>query len=133
MQGGCANRAICISLRSRFTSSLALATKDIPMAAPTDSFEIFINEQRADIAFFRIMLTVLLVRLIGATPALAEERLRDIKTTVTDAIGRMQANPAESGEIRWKHLVAMRGDKFFVELEELFHQVRTMTGEAGRN
>jgi hypothetical protein len=98
-----------------------------------DSFEVFINEQRADIAFFRIMLTIFLVRVIAANPAMAEERLQDLKTTVLAAIGRIPADPADTGEFRMKHMVTMRGEKFLGELEELIHLSRTKTGEAGRN
>jgi hypothetical protein len=98
-----------------------------------DSFEVFVNEQRADIAFFRIMLTIFLVRVIAANPATAEERLQDLKTTVLAAIDRMQADPADAGEVRWKHMVMMRGEKFLGELEEVIFQARTKTGETGRN
>jgi hypothetical protein len=38
------------------------------MAAPIDSFEIFINEQRADLAVFRITLTILFCAWWGKNP-----------------------------------------------------------------
>jgi hypothetical protein len=109
------------------------STPNAARSADMDSMEIFINEQRADLAFMRIVLTVFLVRIIAANPATAEERLLDLRTTVMAAIGRMPADQTDQGQVRWKHLVEMRGEKFLGELEALIHQARSMTGQAGRN
>lgn len=98
-----------------------------------DSLEVFINEQRAEVAFVKIIMQVVMVRLIASDPATAEERLLDLKTTVMAAVNRMPANPSDQGEVRWKHLVAMRGEQFFGDMEAVIHQARTKTGDAGRN
>jgi hypothetical protein len=100
---------------------------------PPDSLEIFINEQRAELGFFKIALQVFMVRLVAANPATAEERLLDLKTTVQGAVGRMHVDPADPGTDRMKQMIAMRAERFFQELEDLLHQARTRTGEAGRN
>lgn len=98
-----------------------------------DPMEILWNEQRADVAFFRIMLTTFLVRVIAANPATAEERLQDLQNGVMDVVNRMQASPADQGENRMKALVSMRAEHFFLDLREVISQTRSKTGEAGRN
>lgn len=98
-----------------------------------DPLEIFINEQRADLAFFRIVLHVFFARLIAADSARAEERLQEVKSTVMDVVGRMQVEPADQGTDRMKQMVSMRAEKFLADMEQLFLEARHKTGEAGRN
>lgn len=99
-----------------------------------DQMEIFINEQRADIAFFRILLTIFMLRVIAANPDGAEERLQSLKKSAMDAIGRMPADQAKAGEVRWKGMVEMRGSKFFAELEILIGQAQAIySGEQPKN
>ncbi len=86
---------------------------------PVDPIEIFLNEQRADLAAFRIILTVFLLRLVGQNPPTARERVADLKKTVLDAAGRIEADPAEPHSERMKQMIGMRAEKFFVELEEV--------------
>lgn len=99
-----------------------------------EQMEILWNEQRADVAFFRIMLTTFLLRVvIGTNPAQAEERLQELQNGVMDVVARMQASPADQGENRMKQLVSMRAEHFFLDLKEVLSQTRSKTGEAGRN
>jgi hypothetical protein len=104
--------------------------------APPDSLEIFINEQRADIAFFRIMLSGFLVRLFGSTPHVAEERLQALKDATLATIGRIQpdpSDPSDQGTERMKQMIGMRAEKFFAELEEAYSGARNIMGQSGRN
>ena len=98
-----------------------------------DPLEIYINEQRADLAVFRIILSGFLIRLFAATPQRTEERLQDLKNTTMDAIGRIEPDPANPGTERMKQMTAMRAEKFFLELEEAFSGARNRMGETGRN
>jgi hypothetical protein len=99
----------------------------------TDKLEIFINEQRADLTVFRIILTGFLIRLVAASPAHAEERLLELKNATMGTIGRIQPDPGDQGTERMKQLTAMRAEKFFLELEEAFAGARSRMGETGRN
>lgn len=87
------------------------------MVAPIDSFEIFLNENTADLQVFRITLTTLILRLVGQNPPTALAGVRDLKNAVTGAIGRIKVEPSEVGSDRMKQMTAMRADKFFLELE----------------
>jgi hypothetical protein len=89
------------------------------MAAPIDSFEIFLNENTADLQVFRITLTTLILRLVGQNPPTALAGVRDLKGSVMGAIGRIKTDPAEAGSDRMKQMTSMRADKFFLELEEV--------------
>lgn len=82
-----------------------------------DRFEIFLNEITADLQIFRITLTVLILRMVGTDPPRAEARLQDLKSSVMGAIGRIETDPKEPGSDRMKQMTAMRGEKFFLELE----------------
>jgi hypothetical protein len=89
------------------------------MAAPIDSFEVLFNEQRAELAVFRITLTMFILRLVGANPPTADARIQDLKSSVIGAIGRIKPDHGEQGQERMKQMTAMRADKFFLELEEV--------------
>jgi hypothetical protein len=93
-----------------------------------DSFEIFVNEQRADLAAYRIILTVFLLRLVGADPPTAESKVQELKTTVLNAVGRIQTDPSVAGDERMKQMTAMRAEKFFVELEEVVSETLNKMG-----
>ena len=101
--------------------------------APPDSFEIFINEQRAELQFYRITLSAFLVRLLVSNPATAEERLQDLKSSVLGMIGRIKTDPQDQGGNRMKQLCGMRGEKFFAELEEALLGARSRMGELGKH
>src|SRR5471030_392365 len=57
----------------------------------TDSLEVFINEQRADIELHRILLMMFFARIIGASPVGAEERLQDLKTSTMGVVAKAAA------------------------------------------
>jgi hypothetical protein len=97
------------------------------------SVERFLNEQAADLQVFRIILVGFLARLFGANPMVAEERLQEMKNATMDTIGRIVPDPANPGTERLKQMTAMRAEKFFLELEEVFLAARNRTGEAGKN
>lgn len=90
---------------------------------PVDPIEIFLNEQRADLAAFRIILTVFLLRLVGQNPPTAKKRVADLKKTVLEAVGRIEADPKEQHSERMKQMIAMRAEKFFVELDAVVSEV----------
>ncbi len=98
-----------------------------------DSFEIFINEHRADLACFRIILMTFLVRILAANPATAQERLQDLKSTVLGAVGRIEVDPQQEGSERMKQMIAMRTEKFLLELEEVIAGAQNIWGQTGRN
>jgi hypothetical protein len=87
------------------------------MAKPIDSFEIFLNENCADLQVFRITLTTLILRLVGQNPPTALAGVHDLKNSVMGAIGRIEIDPAEAGSSRMKQMTSMRAEKFFLELE----------------
>lgn len=85
-----------------------------------DSLEVFINEQRADVAFFRIMLTVFLMRTIGQLPLEAQETaLRGLQGQVMHAVGNLQKASESQGEDRFSQLLSVRAEKFFAELRQV--------------
>jgi hypothetical protein len=98
-----------------------------------DSFEIFINEHRADLACFRIILQTFLVRILVANPATAEERLQDLKSTVMGAVERIQDEPGDQGSQRMRHMTAMRAEKFLLELEEVISEAQRIWEQRGKN
>jgi hypothetical protein len=87
-----------------------------------DPVEIFVNEQRADLAVFRVTLSMFLLHLVGADPPTAKERLQGLKRSVMGAIGRTKTDPSMPGDERMKQMTAMRAEKFFLELEEVLSQ-----------
>jgi hypothetical protein len=105
------------------------------MAAPIDSFEIFLNENTADLQVFRITLTTLILRLVGQNPPTALAAVHDLKSAVTGAIGRIKTDPVEAGSDRMKQMTSMRADKFFLELEEVVSETMRRMGieEARQN
>ncbi len=86
---------------------------------PIDPIEVFLNEHRADLAAYRIILTVFLLRLVGQNPPTAREQVANLRKTVLDAAGRIEADPKEQHSERMKQMIAMRAEKFFLELEEV--------------
>jgi hypothetical protein len=98
------------------------------MAAPIDSFEIFLNENTADLQVFRITLTTLILRLVGQNPPTALAGVRDLKNSVMGAVGRIKADPSEAGSDRMKQMTAMRADKFFLELEAVVSETMKRMG-----
>jgi len=97
-----------------------------------DSFEIFLNENTADLQVFRIILTVFLVRVVGADPPTAKAQLQGLKKTVMDAIGRIEVDPKLlPGSQRMKEMTAMRAEKFFLELEEVVSETLNRMGLSG--
>lgn len=99
----------------------------------TSPFELFVNEQRAELKMLRVILQTFLIRTIAADPSLAEERLRDLKESVTGALGRMQTDANDAGTERFKQLTVRTGEEFFEEIEQTLSQVRNTRGESGRN
>ena len=100
------------------------------MAKPIDSFEIFLNENTADLQVFRITLTTLILRLAGQHPPTAPAALRDLKGAVMGAIGRIETDPSEEGSDRMKQMTSMRADKFFLEMEEIVSETMKRMGIA---
>ncbi|SHI13529.1 hypothetical protein [Bradyrhizobium erythrophlei] len=98
------------------------------MAAPIDSFEIFLNENTADLQVFRITLTALILRLVGQNPPTALAAVHDLKSAVMGAIGRIETDPAEAGSNRMKQMTSMRSDKFFLELEAVVSETMKRMG-----
>jgi hypothetical protein len=98
------------------------------MAKPIDSFEIFLNENTADLQVFRITLTMLIFRLVGQNPPTALAGVHDLKTAVNGAIGRIKVDPSEAGSDRMKQMTSMRADKFFVELEQVVSETLKRMG-----
>jgi hypothetical protein len=98
-----------------------------------DPIEVFLNEQRADLQVFRVTLTVFLIRLLGTNPATAEARLSDLKGAVLGALSRTEVDPSEELEDRMKQMTIMRGEKFFVELEELIGATLDKMSPSARN
>ena len=84
-----------------------------------DRFEIFLNENTADLQVFRITLAALLLRLVGPDPPTAKAKMQDLKNSVIGAIGRIETDPKIPGSERIKQMTAMRAEKFFLELEEV--------------
>jgi hypothetical protein len=98
------------------------------MAKPIDSFEIFLNENTADLQVFRITLTTLILRLVGQNPPTALVGVHDLKSAVLGAIGRIKIDPAKAGPDRMKQMTSMRADKFFLELEEVVSETQRKMG-----
>ena len=98
------------------------------MAKPIDSFEIFLNENTADLQVFRITLTTLILRLVGQNPATALDGVLDLKGAVMGAIGRIQVDPSGDGSSRMKQMTSMRADKFFLELEAVVSETQKRMG-----
>jgi hypothetical protein len=97
------------------------------------SIETSINMLQADLMVCRVTLQILIIRMISSDPPLAEERLLDLKSVVTTALGRMEAEPNDFGTHKTKQLAKARGDQFFQELENLLSTLRKMRRESGRN
>jgi hypothetical protein len=97
----------------------------------TDSLEVFINEQRADIELHRILLTMFLARIIGSNPVGAEERLQDLKNQTMAVVAKVA--PTSPGEARMGDLLKDRAEKFLTELEAIIFQARTRTDGTPRN
>ena len=98
-----------------------------------DSFEIFLNENTADLQVFRILLTVLLLRLVGTHPPTAKARLQDLKSSVLGAVNRIETDPKVPGSERIKQITSLRAEKFFVELEEVVSTALSRTGLPDEN
>jgi hypothetical protein len=97
----------------------------------TDSLEVFINEQRADVELNRIMLTMFLARVIGANPVGAEERLQDLKRTTMAVVAK--AAPESPDDSRMRDLLKNRAEKFLSELEAIIFQARAKVDGTPRN
>jgi hypothetical protein len=99
------------------------------MAEKPSDFEIYWNEQRADLAVYRIILTMFLFRVVGQHLPTALEQVQGLKRSVLDAVGRIKPDPGEQGQERMKQMTAMRAEKFFVELEILVSEALPRMGE----
>jgi hypothetical protein len=77
-----------------------------------DSFEIFLNENTADLQVFRITLTMFILHLVGADPPTVRAKLESLKNSVMGAIGRIETDPQVPGSERMKQMIAMRAEKF---------------------
>src|SRR5258705_8946159 len=96
--------------------------------------ELYLNEQRADVAFMRLLLKKFLLRIVtGPNPALAEERLRDLKNDAMATLDRPPPVPRGPDENRFHELTKFRTEEFFRELEELLAEARNISGESGRH
>lgn len=95
--------------------------------------ELLLNEQRADLAFMRLLLQKFLLRLAASPPSLAEERLRELRNDLMATLERPSRTPRDPGENRFHELTRSRAEAFFRELEGLLLEARTMTGERGRH
>jgi len=98
------------------------------MARPIDSFEIYINENAADLQVFRITLTALILRLVGQNPPTALAGVHDLKNGVMGAIGRIKVDPTEAGSNRMKQMTSMRAERFFLELEDVVSETLKQMG-----
>ncbi len=95
--------------------------------------ELFLNEQRADIAFMRLLLKKFLLRIVAANPVGAEERLQELKIDMMAMLDREPPVPQALDENRFHELTKARAIEFFHELEALLAEARRMTGESGRH
>jgi hypothetical protein len=82
----------------------------MPDDAP-DRLEIYINEQRADLELFRMIIQICLIQLLdtfppGAAPAYLNDFENEIVTT-------LQTHSTQSKEPRFLELMAMRTESFF--------------------
>jgi hypothetical protein len=97
----------------------------------TDSLEVFINEQRADIELHRILLMMFFARIIGANPVGAEERLQDLKTSTMGVVAKAAALSPE--DTRMPDMLKDRAEKFLSELEAIVFQARAKVDGTPRN
>ena len=96
-------------------------------------FELFINEQSADLSVFRLTLQILLLRFFANTGE-AEALLADLKNSVLAALERTELDPrAHSDTERHKQLTMMRGDLFFQEMEEAIRLRGSSAGHEASN
>ena len=74
-----------------------------------DSFEIFLNENTADLQVFRITLAALLLRLVGADPPTAKAKMQDLKNSVMGTTQPMSDPTAASDIGRPSRIKSCRG------------------------
>lgn len=98
------------------------------MAKPLDSFEIFLNENTADLQVFRITLTTLILRLVGQNPPTALAGVHDLKGAVMGAIDRIKVDHLEAGSDRMKQMTSLRAERFFLELEDVVSETMKRMG-----
>lgn len=98
-----------------------------------ENLELFLNEQRADIAALNAVLQVLLIRLIGDDPDAAKGRLQDLKKSTLAAIGRILVRPDDEAGDRMRRLSAVRAEAFFGPLEEAVDGAKTILSGGARN
>jgi hypothetical protein len=97
----------------------------------TDSLEVFINEQRADIELHRILLMMFFARVIGMNPVGAEERLQDLKGSTMGVV--VKAALLSPDDTRFANMLKDRAEKFLTELEAIIFQARAKTDGTPRN
>jgi hypothetical protein len=91
---------------------------------PPDRLEIYINEQRADLELFRLIIQICLIQLLdtfppGAAPAYLNDFENEIVTT-------LQTHSMRSQEPRFLELMKARAESFF-------HMIRAKKGYPARN
>jgi hypothetical protein len=87
--------------------------------------EVFVNEQRADLAVVRFILQKFIARLVASSPATAEEQLTEMRTETLEAFARGLDDP------RMRQMSIERAGQFFDELLGVLSKARSMTGEGG--
>ena len=81
-----------------------------------DQLELYINEQAADLAVFRVTLQTFLLQLSATRPR-PDELIQDIHRRVVDALNRTNAGADNAlSQEKAKQLTLMRADLFFQEL-----------------
>ncbi len=111
---------------------MADAVLDSPDETVLRRFELYFNEQRADLTVFRVALQILMLRIAGSDRA--EEIIATMKHDTLSALGRMPIGKEKpQGSRRAKELTTMRGELFFQELEESVSKVRNKLGQSGAN
>jgi peptide subunit release factor 1 (eRF1) len=88
-----------------------------------DTFEIALNEMRAEIQFFRVALQVFYLNVVSRAPE-PLAMLREMKQDVLQALERLPVEPQTAqGDQRMKQMTLMRGENFFQHIEAHMEQV----------
>ena len=96
-------------------------------------FELFINEQSADLAILRVTFQIVLLRLFANTGD-PITLLADLKESARAALENTQLDPkALSDAERHRQLTLMRADLFFRDMEDAIRLRGSSDGRSGSN
>lgn len=102
--------------KSNPTRGLTPAQRQIRQAQ--QNIEIFLNEQRADLTVFRVIVQCFLLNTVQNSPH-AAELLSEMKTQVLGSLAQTKISGEDAeGSERLKQLTMLRAEDFFLELEE---------------